>query len=352
MASTHRAATDPVTAAGISNDEEFVNLRCSAIFFCDLLRTCATQGLFAIEFTSHIFKMVPACKLGGSSHPPSPGQAKAHHGSSPARSVPTRYDRPLSRSCQAPGPIRLAGLRQTYWRCRLMSNQTMKTGTMALETVKEREFTFDHPEVGKHTDMFFGLQKRANLFDAFDGIQKPSRDLAVVLGTFWCLFSAFMPRFASRAAGMIRDNLKRHFVIQTPFEELGGRDGNQIHADLFVQALQLAGVGEIDFLRWCSFRPIAEALEGLEKSLAGEDTDHEVLGILHGLEIPAEEIIDRLFAGLAHSEDVREALDGHHSSRFTVRSRSSTSGAGRRISCDSVLSWTTKSASWRASLTL
>jgi Iron-containing redox enzyme len=191
-----------------------------------------------------------------------------------------------------------------------MSNQTMKTSMMALETVKEREFTFDHPEVGIHTDMFFGLQKRANLFDSFDGIQKPSRDLAVVLGTFWCLFSAFMPRFASRAAGMVRDNLKRHFVIQTPFEELGGRDGSQIHADLFVQALRLAEVEDIDFLRWCSFRPIAEALEGLEKSLTSADTDHQVLGILHGLEIPAEEIIDRLFVGLAHSEDVREALDG------------------------------------------
>jgi hypothetical protein len=114
--------------------------------------------------------------------------------------------------------------------CKLMSNQIIETGTTALETVNELDFTFDHPEVGKHTDRFFGLQKWASLFDAFDGIQKPSRDLAVVLGTFWCVFSALMPRFASRAAGMIRDNLKRHFVIQTRFEELGGGDGDQIHA--------------------------------------------------------------------------------------------------------------------------
>jgi Iron-containing redox enzyme len=177
------------------------------------------------------------------------------------------------------------------------------------ETVKEREFGFDNPDVGKHTDMFMELQREARLFDAFDELKMPLRGIAVVLGAFWYRFSTFMPQFASMAAGMLRNNQMRHFAIQTPFEELGGRDGDSIHADLFADTLRAAGIDGVEFLRWCSFRPLTEALANLEKALGEATSDAEILGMLHGMEIPAEEIMVRLFNGLAHTEEVREALD-------------------------------------------
>ena len=175
--------------------------------------------------------------------------------------------------------------------------------------VKDPAYPADHPDVLHHTTRFLKRKDQAALFDAFvAATREPSLHAAIVLGTQWYRFSSLMSRLPSEAVGRLTESDMRHFVIQTAYEELGERDRHMIHSDLFLAALQVAGVGEEHILDWCTFPPVTTALEHLHRDLTQSASDAEILGLLHGLEIPANDIIEHLYAGLAHSPQTATAL--------------------------------------------
>jgi pyrroloquinoline quinone (PQQ) biosynthesis protein C len=71
---------------------------------------------------------------------------------------------------------------------------------------------------------------------------------------------------------------------------------------------------EIEWLRWGEILqlrgpgPVQSALDDLWRSLVSFKSDSEVLGILLGLEIPAEENIEMIFTSLGYSESVSAVL--------------------------------------------
>lgn len=175
--------------------------------------------------------------------------------------------------------------------------------------VKDLVYPSDHPDVVHHTARFLKRKDEAALFDAYvAATRQPSLHAAIVLGTQWYRFSSLMSQLPSVAVGRLTETQMRHFVIQTAFEELGEHDGHMIHSHLFLEAIQVAGVREEHVLDWCTFAPVTAAIERLRQDLARSPSDQEILGLLHGLEIPANDIIEHLFAGLAHSPEVSTAL--------------------------------------------
>ena len=175
--------------------------------------------------------------------------------------------------------------------------------------VKDLVYPSHHPEVVHHTARFLKRKDEAALFDAYvAATRQPSLHAAIVLGTQWYRFSSLMSQLPSVAVGRLTETHMRHFVIQTAFEELGEHDGHMIHSDLFLAALQVAGVREEQILDWCTFTPVTAALDRLHQDLERSASDPEILGLLHGLEVPANDIIEHLFAGLAHSSETATAL--------------------------------------------
>jgi hypothetical protein len=120
-----------------------------------------------------------------------------------------------------------------------------------------------------------------------------------------------MPWFLCQAAAMVSTNEKRHYVIQTAFEELGMRDAREIHPDMFWDAAKAVGIAEEERAAIHREPAPAAVLASLRAMLLSYKTDEEVLGILLGLEIPARENIETVFSSLAHSRDARATLDAH-----------------------------------------
>jgi len=173
--------------------------------------------------------------------------------------------------------------------------------------VKEATYSANHPEVLKWTKFFRYRTLARDIFAAMTGVS-PSTERARVVSVQWHRFSEFMPAFLCQAAAMVTTNEKRHYVIQTAFEELGMRDVHEIHPDMFWAAAATAGASDADRMRMRGPGPVQSALDDLWRSLVSFRTDPEVLGILLGLEIPAEENIEMIFTSLGYSEPVRAEL--------------------------------------------
>ncbi|MBI4371046.1 MAG: iron-containing redox enzyme family protein [Elusimicrobia bacterium] len=188
---------------------------------------------------------------------------------------------------------------------RSLAEQAGYSGTV------EYIYTADHPEVLRWTSHFEGLAAREGVFEAFEAACPRSWRRATVVSALWHRFSSFMPWFLCQAAAMVSTNEKRHYVIQTAFEELGMRDAREIHCDMFWNAAAQAGVSEKDRAEVLADVPAATALASLRGALLSYGTDEEVLGILLGLEIPARENIETVFRSLAHDDGTAVALDAH-----------------------------------------
>lgn len=169
--------------------------------------------------------------------------------------------------------------------------------------VKEGLYTIDNPEIIEWTQFFHNRSDVDNIFGKFAQTTKDIKlQTAIAVASQWYRFSSFMPWFLVRAASMMSDNEKRHYVIQTAYEELGMRDAAEIHPEMFREAAIVSGVNDENINQLIDYEPVTKQLAWLAKRLIGCDNESEVMGMLLGLECPADENIDTIFNALAHDE--------------------------------------------------
>lgn len=191
-------------------------------------------------------------------------------------------------------------------------------GTTSEHPLPPAAYAGDHPDVIQHTKRFLARKDDADLFAEFEPAMQAhrSRRSAALVGTSWLRFSQLMTVLPAEAVSRLTTSAMRHCVMQTAFEELGERDPNMVHSDLFRAALGEIGVTEHDLLDWSGFEPVTRAIARLRSHLVKSTSDAYLLGLLHGMEIPAEDIIEHLFEALAYDTAARTALD--QSSFFEV----------------------------------
>jgi len=162
-------------------------------------------------------------------------------------------------------------------------------------------------------ETFRDILLRRSIFERFkeDHLLEPSFATACAVGVSWHQFSEFMPWFLCRACAKVKNNEKRHYVIQTAYEELGMKRADKIHPDMFWTAVSAAGVTEFHKNKIRESSEIQETLAFLKRKLLSYKSDASVFGILLGLEFPAEENIETIFRALAHTQEIREFLDQH-----------------------------------------
>lgn len=171
----------------------------------------------------------------------------------------------------------------------------------------ETTYTYDHPEIAKYLRFFRRKFLKRKIFERLEAVAAniPPRVVAESVGPNWYAFSSFMPWFLSRAASKVTTNIKRHYVVQTLFEELGMRESNEIHPEMF-KATALFTISEEAFENLSTLKAAADALTFLEEKIEAYQTDDEILGILLGLELPAEENIEAVFKSLAQRNPLFE----------------------------------------------
>ena len=184
--------------------------------------------------------------------------------------------------------------------------------TLGYNATKDGLYTPEHPDVIAWTRQFEQRATEKGIFTTLIATHPaPSIKKAITVGALWHRFSEFMPWFLCQASAMVSTNEKRHYVMQTAFEELGMRDAAEIHADMFWSAANLAGatISDRDRIRLQSTP--TSVLERLRTYLFESHSDSEILGLLLGLEIPAIENIETLLASLSHNSDLGEKLAAH-----------------------------------------
>ena len=172
----------------------------------------------------------------------------------------------------------------------------------------ERIYTQDHPDVLRWTAKFQKLVEKRAAFPRFWQDLPADKATAISVAVQWHRFSELVPQFLCLAASKVSTNQKRHYVIQTAFEELGMRDAGQIHCDTFKSAASLTGITAEEFIRWQKSYPLQQALDNLEAQMMDANDDDTIFGLLLGLELPAEENIDTVFKGLCHQESLEQVL--------------------------------------------
>lgn len=169
--------------------------------------------------------------------------------------------------------------------------------------IQEQEYTANHRDILHWTEFFHSRVRSRAIFESFERAQPKSFSRAKVVGVFWHRFSSFMPWFLCEAAARVSTNEKRHYVIQTAFEELGMRDVREIHPKMFWETAVHVGITESDKVRLAAIETGIEVLNSLRASILMAKDDETVMGLLLGLEIPAQENIETVFASLAHSKE-------------------------------------------------
>lgn len=175
--------------------------------------------------------------------------------------------------------------------------------------VKEAVYTAEHPDVIYWTKFFHERFREKKIFENFEA-KTTHTDIhkAVAVATQWYRFSSIMPWILCKAATMVTGNVKRHYVIQGAYEELGMRDVNEIHPERFREAAVDAGVDDSLFEKHQGFTPVNTCLDKLVAALTDSRNDAEVMGLLLGLECPAEENVETLLLGLVQTPEIKEQL--------------------------------------------
>lgn len=172
------------------------------------------------------------------------------------------------------------------------------------DRVFENIYDKDSAEVIEWTDRF---SKRANIPTIFNEIGKRIATKkflnAEIVGTFWHHFSALAPQVMSIAAAKVDSNLMRHYIVQIIFEELGTRNHRLIHPDLFLDTIEEIGVTKERRKNLVKKYLAILGLDNLVSVMNGAKTNSEILGILLGLEIDANENIQTIFDSLAFDDE-------------------------------------------------
>lgn len=172
----------------------------------------------------------------------------------------------------------------------------------------ESIYTINHPDVIKWTNNFHDKMNVGKIFEKF--MTNLPRDISTscVVATGWHAFSMFMPQFLCQAAAMVSNNLARHYIVQGAFEELGMRDNTQIHPDLFWRAAESVELS-INNIVAAQNSLIHISLKSLRERLLSYKSDMQIFGVLLGLEIPAIENIETVFASMAYNEATKLILE-------------------------------------------
>jgi hypothetical protein len=191
----------------------------------------------------------------------------------------------------------------------LPSSSTISAAQLGYNGTEEAVYTAEHPEVLLWTKKFEARTRNAALFQSVSETHgAASKERATVVGVLWHRFSEYMPQFLCQAAAQVSTNQIRHYVIQTAFEELGMRNSNEIHPDMFWQSAISAGATAQDKDRLDNDSRLNATLLALKEALSSCTTDAEILGMLLGLEIPAIENIEMIYQSLAHTEELKTSL--------------------------------------------
>ena len=172
------------------------------------------------------------------------------------------------------------------------------------DRVYEIVYDKDSKEVTEWTEYF---TKRAKIPQIFSEISKrlATRKYlhAEIVGTFWHHFSALAPQVMSLAAAKVDNNLMRHYIVQIIFEELGKRNHRFIHPDLFLDTIESIGITTERRKEIVSCHLSKIGLDELSQIMMEAKSNSEILGILLGLEIDANENIQTIFSALAFDDD-------------------------------------------------
>lgn len=177
------------------------------------------------------------------------------------------------------------------------------------DRVFENVYEKDSEEVIEWTTYF---TERACIPEIFSEISKrvSSRKFlhAEVVGTFWHYFSALAPQVMSIASAKVDNNLMRHYIVQIIFEELGTRNYRLIHPDLFLDAIESLGVTTDRRKELVSKHLSKLGFNDLTAIMNDAKSNSEILGILLGLEIDANENIQTIFESLSFSDEATQQM--------------------------------------------
>ncbi len=173
--------------------------------------------------------------------------------------------------------------------------------------IPEMEYGYDHPEVIFWTQHFMSEAQKRNVFANIKAALAGKRSLiaAQTMATAWYDFTRYVPTFITKAVAQTHDPERQHHLIQIAYDELGGRNKEFIHSQLFLKAIETIGV-KIEPNLSCS--SIKEVLQVLDRTLAHTHSQSGIIGLLLSFEIIAEENIETLFDGLCYSDEYDEIL--------------------------------------------
>jgi hypothetical protein len=177
------------------------------------------------------------------------------------------------------------------------------------DRVFENCYDKDSPEVIQWTEHF---TKRANIPEIFGEVGKRISTKkflhAEIVGTFWHHFSALAPQVMSIASAKVDNNLMRHYIVQIIFEELGTRNHRLIHPDLFLDAIESIGVTTAKRKKLVRKHLSKLGFTDLVAIMNEAKSNSEILGILLGLEIDANENIQTIFEALTFNVDAYQKI--------------------------------------------
>lgn len=127
----------------------------------------------------------------------------------------------------------------------------------------------------------------------------------------WYAFSKFVPRILIASAHIAESEEQRSRLISIANDELGNGETDETHAKLFLRALFESGIELKGFSEDSSSSNLNEVFDSLLDDL-GDSSIAYGLGMLCGLEIPAEEIVELLVDSLGHNEATRHSLSNSH----------------------------------------
>lgn len=184
----------------------------------------------------------------------------------------------------------------------------MRISDLGYDVIREPIFNESHPEVLRWTRHFENRFHQKEIFERFEtDVPDKSIEKAAVVLREWHRFSEMMPWFLCQAAALVSTNRLRHYVIQTAFEELGARDAEEIHHEMFETEAKRVGIPWVESYE-TKIADCKRVVLRLKKRLLKCQSDEEILGMLLGLEMPARENIETIFSCLAYSEEARDLL--------------------------------------------
>jgi hypothetical protein len=162
---------------------------------------------------------------------------------------------------------------------------------LGYDTVKDTEFPLDSPIVAAWHRCFSDRTPQL-IFKTFLSQTRTFQEgRRIACGVLWYEFSKFSVWYLCQSAAKSSDAVKRHYIIQYAFEELGMRDVDEIHSELLKKCAISSGIKETAFEELKDWKPLHNELTNLREILLHYSMDAEVLGLNLGMEFPARENI-------------------------------------------------------------